>query len=93
MPIRDKICDENIIGDPQASVQTLNGALTMLLRTSYEWRKVCVKVRPLTDSNKCVDVEHPHVRFRDSEQILTFRIRDNKTPSNVRHDDWIERAY
>ena len=66
MPIRDKICDENIIGDPQASVQTLNGALTMLLRTSYEWRTVCVKVRHLTNSNKCVNVEHLHVLFRDS---------------------------
>jgi len=30
MPIRDKICLENIFGDPQAPVQPPNGALTVV---------------------------------------------------------------
>jgi hypothetical protein len=67
MPMRDKMGDEKIFGHPQASVQTLNVALTVPLRLSYERVTIAVKIRHLTNGDERVNVEHPHVCFRHSE--------------------------
>jgi hypothetical protein len=91
MTKRDKIGDENIFCESQASIQTPNLAFTLLLPSTYERQAISVKVSNLTQK-KGVNGELPDVCLRDSEQMQGFRICGNKSAVNVRHNNCIEGA-
>jgi hypothetical protein len=67
VPERGKICYEDIFYDSEASVQTPNPAFAMPLLSFQERRTIRIEVENLTNRQKGVDGEVPHVRFRNSE--------------------------
>jgi hypothetical protein len=91
MPKRDKIGDENIFCESQASIQTPNLTFTLLLLSAYERQTISAKVSNLT-LEKGVNGELRYVCLRDSEQMQGFRICGNKSVVNVRHNNCIEGA-
>jgi len=92
MPKRDKICDENIIRNSQASGQTPNLAFTLRLLATDERQTISVKVQNFTFQEKCVNGELGYVGFRDAEQMQGDRICRNESAVNVGHNNGIDRA-
>jgi hypothetical protein len=88
----NKICDENIFGESQASRQTPNLALTLRLLATYEGQTISVKMQNFAFQEKCVNGKLSYVCFRDSEQMQGVRICDNKSAVKVRHNNCIDGA-
>jgi len=67
MPKGDKICDETVFSDSQASGQTPNLAFTLRFLLAYQRQTVSAKVSNFTFQKKCINGELGHVGFRDAE--------------------------
>ena len=65
--VRQKVGDESVFRDSQASIEPPNLAFTVPFLSSYESRAMSSEVWSLTMRKKDVDCELLHVRFRDSE--------------------------
>jgi hypothetical protein len=63
MPIRQKVRDERVFRDSQASIEPPNPAFTMPFLSSYESRTMSSEVWSLTVRSKEVKCELLYVRF------------------------------
>ena len=91
MPERDKVGDEHILRESQASVQTPDLTFTLLLFSAYERQTIPLEGSNLTQK-KGINGEVPDVCLGNSEQMQGSRICGNKSMVCVRQNDGVDRA-